>query len=148
MDEEQHPHLQDSNPGAEDVKGYIEKVGDERGQLATTMTDMPHWYIVRQRSPLSWQEFGEFVELVLRHGYRKAYLAFGRSRPALTYLNVDGWRYWPAGAKDEVLESQDTAAIVAATTIINRTPVAMPWRPLTKAELAARTPGQMRFDVG
>jgi hypothetical protein len=143
MDENnEEPQLAQTSAGAEAARPYVEKIGDG-WSASKTMPSMPHEYIVRMRYALSWDEFSEFATLILSVGFKKRFGPFGRTRPSLTYMNLDGFRYWNAGAKDDVLETHDVIAIVRATTIINRCPVETPWRPLTAIEQR----GQQRLDV-
>jgi hypothetical protein len=79
--------------------------------FAKTMPDSPHEYTVRDlQSPdakrstcLSHDTFEWFVKHIRKHGERRKW-----RRSILSYLEVDGWKYWTMGAPPEV------------TTIINR----------------------------
>jgi hypothetical protein len=106
--------------GAERARPFIERCA-ECWTFAKTMPTMPHWYIVRGKSPLDHHEFDEFVRTIRRCGYRRRYARMGT---ALTYVNVDGYRYWTMGEP------------VPQTTIINRTTVEMTWYPPPKDEPA------------
>jgi hypothetical protein len=92
---------------------------EEYWTFAKTMPTMRHWYIVRGKSPLDHHEFDEFVRIIRLCGYRRNY---AQMRTALTYMNVDGYRYWTMGEP------------VPQTTIINRTKVEMTWYPPPKGK--------------
>jgi hypothetical protein len=80
------------------------------------MKYLPHEYTVREWHQAAGSEdaFVAMVERIRAYGYRER---FG-SRRILTYLRVDGWRYWTQGNP------------VDATTVINRCLVGTDGRPL------------------
>jgi hypothetical protein len=102
-----------TSPGAEGARRFIERC-EGYWTFAKTMPTMPHWYIVRGRSPLDHDDYDEFVRIIRTCGYRRHY---AQMKTALTYMNVDGYRYWTMGEP------------IPQTTIINRTTVAMTWYP-------------------
>ena len=93
---------------------FIERSG---WVFAKTMPENPHEYTVRdlanadarKSTCLSHDTFEWFVRYIREHGQRRKW-----GRRMLSYLEVDGWKYWTMGWPPEV------------TTIINREKVQPP----------------------
>ena len=93
----------------EDARRYISNV---RWQFAKTMPKSPHEYTRRVWAPTD-EEFVAFVELIRREGEVRPWPK-AKPRMHLTYLTIDGWRYWTMGSPlDE-------------TILINRSDIALP----------------------
>ena len=71
--------------------------------FAKTMPFAPHEYIVKERCPLSAEEFEYFVNMQREHGIRERWGKYNNP-----YLYVDDYKYWTMGAPLE------------DTTVINR----------------------------
>ena len=71
--------------------------------FAKTMPFAPHEYIVKERCPLSAEEFEYFVNMQREHGIRERWGKYNNP-----YLYVDDYKYWTMGAPLE------------ETTVINR----------------------------
>ena len=74
--------------------------------FAKTMPFAPHEYIVKERCPLSAEEFEYFVNMQREHGIRERWGKYNNP-----YLYVDDYKYWTMGAPLE------------ETTVINRAKV-------------------------
>ena len=72
-------------------------------KFAKTMPFAPHEYIVKERCPLSSEEFEHFVNMQREHGIRERWGKYNNP-----YLYIDDYKYWTMGAPLE------------DTTIINR----------------------------
>lgn len=72
--------------------------------FAKTMPWCPHEYIVIGRCPLTTEEFEYFVNMQREHGVKEHW-----GKYYLSYLYIDGYKYWTMGAPIE------------ETTVINRT---------------------------
>ena len=72
-------------------------------KFAKTMPFAPHEYIVKERCPLSAEEFEYFVNMQREHGIRERWGKYNNP-----YLYVDDYKYWTMGAPLE------------DTTVINR----------------------------
>ena len=71
--------------------------------FAKTMPFAPHEYIVKERCPLSAEEFEYFVNMQREHGIRERWGKYNNP-----YLYIDDYKYWTMGAPLE------------DTTVINR----------------------------
>jgi hypothetical protein len=71
--------------------------------FAKTMPFAPHEYIVKERCPLSAEEFEYFVNMQREHGIREKWGKYNNP-----YLYIDDYKYWTMGAPLE------------DTTVINR----------------------------
>ena len=72
-------------------------------KFAKTMPFAPHEYIVKERCPLSAEEFEYFVNMQREHGIREKWGKYNNP-----YLYIDDYKYWTMGAPLE------------DTTVINR----------------------------
>ena len=72
-------------------------------KFAKTMPFAPHEYIVKERCPLSAEEFEYFVNMQREHGIRERWGKYNNP-----YLYIDDYKYWTMGAPLE------------DTTVINR----------------------------
>lgn len=95
----------------EDARRYIAQV---KWQFAKSMPKSPHEYTRRVWAPTD-EEFVAFVELIRREG---EVLPWPKppAKPLyrLTYLTVDGWRYWTMGSPIE------------ETVLVNRADINLP----------------------
>ncbi len=71
--------------------------------FAKTMPFAPHEYIVREKCPLTTEEFEYFVNMQREHGVKERWGKYNNS-----YLYIDDYKYWTMGAPIE------------ETTVINR----------------------------
>lgn len=71
--------------------------------FAKTMPFAPHEYIVKERCPLTTEEFEYFVNMQREHGVKERWGKYNNP-----YLYVDDYKYWTMGAPLE------------ETTVINR----------------------------
>ena len=74
-----------------------------RWKFAKTMPFAPHEYIVKDRCPLTDEEFEYFVEMQRQHGVKERWGKYNNP-----YLYIDDYKYWTMGDPLEV------------TTVINR----------------------------
>lgn len=74
--------------------------------FAKTMPFAPHEYIVKDRCPLTKEEFGYFVEMERHYGVKERWGRYNNP-----YLYIDDYKYWTMGAPLE------------ETTVINRAKV-------------------------
>lgn len=63
-----------------------------RWNWATTMIDVPHEYIVRDRSEITSNEFQYFVEAQREYGVHERWGKYN-----LQYMYIDGYKYWTMG---------------------------------------------------
>ena len=61
--------------------------------FAKTMPFAPHEYIVKERCPLTTEEFEYFVNMQREHGVKERWGKYNNP-----YLYVDDYKYWTMGA--------------------------------------------------
>jgi hypothetical protein len=80
----------------------IKFILENNWSFAKTMSDIPHWYIVKQKCTSRFL-FMEFVKYIRAKGYEQAFYS-----KKFVYCNIGEYKYWTMGAP------------VEETTIINR----------------------------
>jgi hypothetical protein len=107
-------------PDLDTARAFIEA---SRWQFAWSMRFLPHSYTLRE-----WHEaagtvtaFEGMIRLIREQGYVEN---FGKRRQ-LTYLRIDGWRYWSMGKPTEPL----TPEWMAERLVVNRCQVDERGRP-------------------
>ena len=71
------------------LREYIKRC---KWNWATTMIDVPHEYIVRNKSAISDEEFQYFVEAQREYGVHERWGKYN-----LQYIYIDGYKYWTMG---------------------------------------------------
>lgn len=84
--------------------------------FAKTMPFAPHEYIVKERCPLSAEEFEYFVNMQREHGIRERWGKYNNP-----YLYVDDYKYWTMGAplEDTTVINRAKACVVNDVHLLN-----------------------------
>jgi hypothetical protein len=70
----------------------IRFIEENKWTFAKSMSDIPHWYIVKQKCTSSFL-FEEFVKYIRSNGYEEAFYS-----KTFVYCNVGEYKYWTMGS--------------------------------------------------
>ena len=76
-----------------DLDRFREFIANMKWTFAKSMPTLPHEYIVRWNIPAHDEMFTEFAQYIRDHGYKQNF--YSRE---ITYLDIDGHKYWTMGS--------------------------------------------------